>query len=258
MGKTKTQGVYTRTDSRFYWIAYQDVTGKVIRQSSGTTNHKEAQEILARKRQIVLEGKQPEVKKVRHYTFAELAEVYLKWAERQKAIVTKARKIKQLVDEFGAYPLRRFNTLQLEQFQSERLKKNKPATVNRLVATLKHMFTKAVEWEMVEEEILKKVRRVKLLKENNGRLRYLSAENSEALLRACDAHLRPLVVLALHTGMRKEEILSLRWEENIDLTHGFILLTKTKNGDRREVPINGVVRECLWDQVRRLDVPYVF
>jgi integrase len=133
-----------------------------------------------------------------------------------------------------------------------------PATVNRHLTTLKHMFTKAVEWEMVEEEVLKKVRRVKLLPENDRRLRYLSAEECRKLVAACDAHLRPIVITAINTGMRKEEILSLEWEKNIDLVHGFILLTQTKNGERREVPINATLRTALQGIVRRLDSSYVF
>ena len=41
----------------------------------------------------------------------------------------------------------------IEQWQTERLIMNKPSTVNRLLATLKHMFTKAMEWDMLSEEI---------------------------------------------------------------------------------------------------------
>jgi len=48
----------------------------------------------------------------------------------------------------------------------------KPATVNRHLATLKHMFAKAVEWELLDEDTLKRVRRAKQLQENNRRLRY--------------------------------------------------------------------------------------
>jgi hypothetical protein len=44
------------------------------------------------------------------------------------------------------------------------------ATINRHLTTLKHMFTKAVEWEMVDQETMERVRRVKLLPENNRRL----------------------------------------------------------------------------------------
>jgi integrase len=120
------------------------------------------------------------------------------------------------------------------------------------------MFTKAVEWEMVEEESLKRVRRVKLLPENNRRLRYLSKEQCKDLIRACSPHLQPIVITALNTGMRKEEILSLEWEKHIDLKHGFILLDVTKNGERREIPINRTLRDTLKQVVRHISSPYVF
>lgn len=135
---------------------------------------------------------------------------------------------------------------------------NKPATVNRLLSTLKHMFTKAVEWDMVGEETLRKVRKVKRLPENNRRLRYLSKEECQALINGCSAHLKPIVITALNTGMRKEEILLLEWDKHIDLKHGFILLDKTKNGERRKIPINQTVRFTLQKMIRRVDTPYVF
>jgi integrase len=98
---------------------------------------------------------------------------------------------------------------------------------------------------------------VKLLPENNRRLRFLTLEECDELIRACDAHLKPIVVTALNTGMRKGEILSLKWE-NVDLRHGFILLSITKNGERREIPINDTVRATLQGLRRRLDIPHVF
>ena len=120
------------------------------------------------------------------------------------------------------------------------------------------MFTKAVEWDFVEDEILKRVRRVKLLPENNRRLRFLSKEECTALVNACNPHLRGIVVTALNSGCRKEEILSLRWDQHIDLQHGFILLDVTKNGERREIPINDTLRGVLTSIPRRIDSPYVF
>ena len=57
--------------------------------------------------------------------------------------------------------------------------------------------------------------------------------------------------------MRKEEILNLKWD-NVDLKNGFILLDITKNGERREIPINATLHEVLSGIVRRIDIPYVF
>jgi len=104
------------------------------------------------------------------------------------------------------------------------------------------MLTIAVEWEIVDEGTLKRIRRVKLLPENNQRLRYLMKEECQALIQACSPHLKPIVITALNTGMRRDEILSLEWERHVELTHGVILLNKTKNRNQRGIPINLTLR----------------
>ena len=62
-------------------------------------------------------------------------------------------------------------------------------------------------------------------RENNRQLLYLTQEECQALINEYDAHLRPIVVMVLNTGMRKGEILNLKWE-NIDLKNNFILLSQ--------------------------------
>jgi integrase len=279
----KMRGLYRR--GKIWWCCYLSASGRMVRESTTETDHTRAVDFLMKRRTEVAAGKAPEEKKITNHTFNELCEQYLKWAERQKSFETKATFIEQLQEEFGDIPLRRFTSLLLEQYQTKRLGRgktrkyavkkpdgttviwesrkepqgNKPATINRHIATIKHMFTKAVEWEMAEEDVLKRIRKVKLLKENNRRLRYLSVEECQALLMECDLHVRPIVTVALNTGMRKGEILGLRWE-NVDLKQGFILLEQehTKNGERREIPINTAVRNALQGITRRLDVPHVF
>jgi integrase len=208
--------------------------------------------------QLVKEGKQPEIKRIVNHSFKDLSVEYLKWAERQRGFEQKENVIKQLTDNFARVPLRSFTSRVLEQYQTERLQKgNKPATINRHIATIKHMFTKAVEWDMLEESALKKIRRIRLLEENNRRLRYLSREECQALINECNNYLKPIVITALNTGMRKGEILNLSWD-NIDMRHGFILLDRTKNGERREIPIDTTLRVTLQGLPRRLDVSLVF
>jgi integrase len=57
--------------------------------------------------------------------------------------------------------------------------------------------------------------------------------------------------------MRRGEVLGLKWDQ-VDLKYGFILLDITKNGERREIPINSTLRATLLSQQRRLDAPHVF
>jgi integrase len=141
------------------------------------------------------------------------------------------------------------------QLQTDIINKGlKPASNNKTLNILKHMFTKAIDWEMVESEAVKRIRKVKPLKDENRRLRYLSQQECQALINSCEAHLKPTVITALNTGMRKGEILNLKWE-NVDLKNGFILLNQdqTKNGERKEIPINRTLRETLQAITRRLD-----
>ena len=275
------KGLYKRGE--VWWIRYAGLDGRIIRESTKFTKFKDAETKLFERKNGIKEGKEPETKRIENHTFNDLKKEYLKWAERQRSFKSKQGFIKQLGEAFGNLPLRRFNTMLIEQYQTERLQKgkrtvkvklgdmvveetrpNKPATANRLVATLKHMFTKAVEWDMVEETVLKRVRKAKFLEENNRRLRFLSKEECQELIKACDLHLKPIVVAALNTGMRKAEILGLTWDR-VDLNHGFILLDRTKNGERREIPINATLREALTElsqgtkeRPRRIDVPHVF
>ena len=124
--------------------AYDDITrrrgiGKLIKNLERTDKVRIVDYVVClalhiQRKQEVKEGKQPERKRIVNYTFNELVQEYLIWAERQRVFRSKRGFIKQLVEMFGSVPLRRFNTLLIEQYQTERLQKgNKPATVNRLL-----------------------------------------------------------------------------------------------------------------------------
>ena len=113
----------------------------------------------------------------------------------------------------------------------------KEASINRVIACLHHVFTKAVEWDLIEENPFDKGKSL-LLKENNRRLRFLTVDEIETLLSKCEGHLRDIVECGIHTGMRKGEILGLKWTQ---IKNGFIYLQKTKTDNPREIPVNDIV-----------------
>lgn len=187
-------------------------------------------------------------------TFKKLSYDYLVYCEHQKSYHDKELIMSRLVDKFGEDLLATFDTRKLETYQTELLKDKKPATVNRYFSVLKHMFKKANDWEMVGDDVLKKIHKVQMKKEYNRRLRYLTRDQANKLLEACQnslakKYLYPIVVVALNTGMRKGEITSLKWSQ-IDMMNGYILLEDTKNGERREVPMNDTVKELFQGMVR--------
>jgi integrase len=111
----------------------------------------------------------------------------------------------RLREYFTGY-LSELTAKQVEDYKVKRRGVVSPATVNRELALLKPMCTKAVEWGYLKANPLRSVR---LLKEPPGRLRYLAWEEMGSLVKVCSPHLRPIVVTAMHTGMRKSEILGL-------------------------------------------------
>jgi len=234
--------------------------GRQYHKSTQVSDRKTAEKIYAvLKAKLALNQWVPEEGEKRHWTFRELAEKYLQWTKgRQRSHEVKRYIIQSLVKKYGEFELTEITNLTLEQLQSEMLGQGKTvATVNKVTNVLKHMYTKALEWEMIPEDVLKKIRKAKPLKGENKRLRFLSREEISRLVDACDPHIRPIVVTALNTGMRKSEILNLRWDQ-IDFQHGFIYLDKTKNYERREIPLNQTLRETLLALPRRIDSPYVF
>jgi len=111
------------------------------------------------------------------------------------------------------------------------------AAVNRPLALLRHLLRTAHE----EWEILPAVPKIRLEKEPQGRLRWLTEDEIRKLLDACsksrNRDLRAAVVVALNTGLRRSELLGLTWDR-VDLSRGVICLEVTKIGKRREVPLN--------------------
>ncbi len=118
-----------------------------------------------------------------------------------------------------------------------------PCEVNKEVTALKVIFNRAVKHEKLK---LNPIVNVKRLPENNIRQRILAPAEFKALLDACDDHLRPIVEMAYHMGMRKDEILRLTWPE-VDLKKGFIRLPaeRTKSDSARIIPLHPEVKATL-------------
>jgi integrase len=239
-----------------YWFDFQ-INGIRYRKSTGKTKRRDAEDIFHAEREKAKSGECVGARKIKDCTVAVLADEYSKWVKFQKSYGSKRFFIKHIVETFGHLRVRDLNARIVEQWQTMRLEHRKPATVNRITSCLRHMVTQGQKWEMVDEETAKRVKSVKLLKEDNKRLRFLTLEECQRLIDCCQEHLKPIVTIALHTGMRRGEILNLKWE-HVDLQHYFILLDKTKNGTRREIPINSTLEELFQNLPRGVESNYVF
>jgi len=116
-----------------------------------------------------------------------------------------------------------------------------PSTINRELACLKTCLNQAVEWEKLDRNPAGKVKK---FREPNAKERILTGEEAKRLLDEASDELRPVLIVALNTGMRKNEILSLRWKD-VDFIKGFIHIADSKSGRSRNIPMNGLVFETL-------------
>ena len=271
-GKTrKTSGIYLR--GKTWWITYMGVDRLQKFESTRSKLKADADYLLACRKKEVAEGLTPITSSRKKFstTLNDLAEKYLEFCKPQRDIKTKTCRVDTLKQSFGHMKLVAITLEDLEKFQSRRqtdmrpprkasdnlLPPVKPVTVNKELATLKHMFTKAEDWGLIPLSSLNTVRKLKLTKVNNSRLRFLSTGESRNLIVACGRGLKEIVIFALNTGCRRGEIFSLTWK-HVDLKHGFIRIAESKNGESRDIPINPTIEKILKPLSDLRDSPFVF
>ena len=204
------------------------------------------------------------------HTFSETVERYVRdvLPEKPKSADDSRRHLEWWNSQFGHRRMSDISTAlivehrdQLRSGFTPQGNRRSGSTVNRYLGSISHLFSVAVkEWEWCHEN---PVTRVSRLKEPRGRVRFLEDDDRERLLEVCkespNQYLYTIVLLALTTGMRKSEILGLRWDD-VDLQRRSIIIRDSKNGETRSVPIASHVDELLSDhsKVRRIDTNLLF
>lgn len=233
--------IYQRGEN---WYIDFTFKGQRIRESIGPSR-KGAEKVIAKKKTEIAENKFLDVRKdPSPISFYDFAKEYLQWSKANKKPSSHMRdlcSLRALNKEFEKKIIQDITTWQIEKYKVKRKEEVKPATVNRELALIKHLYTKAIEWGRCKES---PARKVKLMRGETKRMRFLTPEEIQKLLSNCPGHLIPLVTIAVHTGMRKGELLGLQWPQ-VNFEQGFVTLLNTKNHERRDVPINETVKATL-------------
>jgi len=269
-----------------YYFTYRNREGRRRRYRIG--NSESLSPAQARDQAIllaarVITGEDLQVEKKRERRAAELAKSrklegflthnYEPWAiSHRKSGVATIKRIRRNFPHLLNRPLIDINLWVIEKWRSEQLKAGKArTTVNRDITALKACLARAVEWEVLEENPLQKLRPLRV--DNLSRVRYLSAAEENALRKAlCDRderirrdrangnewrrnrrkatlpdlsrqiyadHLHPMALLTLNTGLRRGESFQLRWTD-IDFLRREIVVRGdyAKSGKTRYLPLN--------------------
>ena len=181
-------------------------------------------------------------------TLTDAGERYLAAKTRKRSLAEDRRILEHLKSAFGAnMPLVDITAARISEYKARRLAASSvrrkdadgngtplsAASINRPLAVLRHLLRLAHE----EWELLPAVPKIKLEKEPQGRVRWLTADEEGRLIEACaksqNRALAAIVAVALETGLRRGELLGLTWDR-VDLSRGVIRLEVTKSGRRRE------------------------
>jgi integrase len=221
---------------------------RVIGKESDGVTRKQAEDFIQKVRTDAREGRL-NLPKGRKLTlgFRSAADKYLEILELEggKDIKSKTNRLKcHLKPFFNDKPLAKIATFDVERYKKLRLEENAAkGTINRELAALSHLFSKAIEWKWVNHAPAT----IKRLKEDAGRITYLTTEQIARLIKAAISdraeQLYPFIVIGLETSMRRSEILSIKFE-NIDIDKLVIYIPSSKTG-AREQPITKHLGEFL-------------
>lgn len=198
---------------------------------------------------------------------------YVPWVTTQrKSGAATVKRIRSNFAHLMQRPLVDINLWVVEKWRSEELKRGKAkTTINRDITTLKACLSRAVEWELLDANPLQKLKPMRT--DGLTRARYLTATEERALRNtlaereeqirknrangnawrrerhqaalpdlstvAFADYLQPMVLLALNTGLRRGEVLQLKWAD-VEL-HGRELIVRgdtAKSGKSRYIPLN--------------------
>ena len=234
------------------WWAYFEYAGKRYRLSLRTP-HEGAANVLKREIQTAItKGEFHGSWKVQSPLFENVLDEYLDHIlpdqprRKQEYFLYAAKHLRQF---FSGLRIHQITPETIERFKTMRLEKAKPITVNRDLRALRVLLRQAVIWGFIEHNPMDHVDLVKVTPQTP---RYLSPEEISKLLRTATRHVRVIIILALNTGMRRKEILSLRWS-HIDFENKVMKLDSDVTPNPRVIPMNDPVVQVLreWKQGSR-------
>lgn len=230
-------GLYRRGD--IWWVAFYTPAGRVV-QSTGTANRKDADTIYQELKRRSLAQRHGVALQARKLTLADLAAEFLSRTGSNKYHVER---LKSLLPHLGGLQVSTITRGAVEQYRTARIAHVRNATANRDIAVLKHIMYWALDEGLIGHNPLTRFRR---LPEPKRPRRVLSVVEEDRLLDVALPHLKQAIVLAVDTGMRRGELLTLK-REYLDPYRKVLVVSqsKTAGGTGREIPWSSRVEALL-------------
>jgi integrase len=241
-------GVFKRktkdgVEGETWYVDYYDPGGKRIIKAVGPTK-KEAEAYLGKIKASIREGRFFDIKKGNRVTFNELLDAYIEKVKDTKFYHSTIKFfIPAMRKYFGDKIISEINYKLLEDFRDLRKKtpihhgtERSDRTVNLELSIIRQAFRKGIKWGMAEGNPFEYADGL-FFKLNNRRERALTEEEVKNLIDACPKYLKPIVITAVLTGLRKSDILKLMWKD-VDIERGLIRTVEAKTGKTRNIILN--------------------
>ena len=248
--------IYRRKYKNGYkWYVYLILPDETkFRKVVGTK--KEAEKVEQKLRSEMVAGKW-DLWERQEILFNGLVEEYLEYAENSKSksayTCDKSRILRHLLPYFDKIPADRITAQMVDSYKVMRMKqKAAPKTIVLELSNLSHMLKMAIRWRYIERNVAELVEKPKVVRNSP---RFLSQYEIQRMIQgAHGSHIYPLIVTALHTGMRKSELLNLKWSD-VDFDQGTITVQSkkdwhTKNYKSRVLQLTPVLLDALLEQLR--------
>lgn len=211
--------------------------GKIIQKSTGTADKVKAQEFHDRLKASLWEQERLGVRP--RYSWQQAAGRWIEETAHKATHHQDVAKLKRLHPILGNLMLDEISLAVIVRIKEFLLKDVSKATTNRYLALVRAILKRAVdEWEWLD-----KTPKVKLFKESDGRVRFITPEQVQALMRELPVHQQDMVQFALLTGLRQSNVFKLEWlNVNLEQGHMWVNASDSKNRKPIAVPLN---REAL-------------
>ena len=241
--------VYKRGDT--WWVRFRH-DGQHIRRSAKTTKKAEAQIVLHR---LMEEHRTGSAETVQRYRLVEAIDAFFEQSSLKASTLETYRfNARVVLRLLGHLHLDEIDRRLLGEFIATRKRTSvTDATIRRDLSFLGSVFTAAIRRGWVETSPITALNK-RALKESRPRIRFLTRDEFTRLHATASDTLKPILVLAVETGMRKEELLSLRLEQ-IDLRRREVHLEITKTSSPRRVPLSVTAVDTIRDLLERRGRP---
>jgi len=234
--------LFKRSNGR-YVILWYDHNGHRRWRSTGVTTKREALKVLSQLHD--------QLDRTSHrISLDQFATEFLDHAKAtfaSKTVEIYTRLFRTLSTLFPDATLASVTGRHIETFKHHRLKLVKPVSVNQELRAMKAAFNTAIRWKLLRENPVVDVRQATVPQESKA---FFAPQDFQTLLATIrEDWLREIVLLAAATGMRRGEVLNLRWSD-VDIDKRYLIVRttpsyKTKSGRMRTIPLNDIALSVL-------------